>query len=221
MLETVAVDGLQTEAYIDWNEFEVSEYLDNVEILVETTQSRRKPGTKVTITNQADESAEWSSTHFDKLRFELKRLKSPVGMNLAADDFKIVLAVRGFQGVDDINETVEPFPIMHLYDYRIAGTIDTCGTGQLTYSQQKTKNAPEHTITLDHQTPIACGAVQFDIRVYDRDTESIDALIHRDSGLKDADGSYLGRLQARQLLNHYNGVGVYRDGFRIRPPWRS
>lgn len=35
--------------------------------------------------------------------------------------------------------------------------------------------------------------------------------------MKDESGRYLGNLQARQLLNKFNGIGVYRNGFRIRP----
>lgn len=217
MLETVAMDGLQTEAYIDWNEFEVSEYLDNVEILVETTQSRMKSGTKLTITSQADPATEWTSDNFTKLRFELKRLKSPIGTNLTADDFQIRLTIQGFPGVEDIDESVEPFPIMELFDYRITGSIDAQGKGQLVYSQQKTATAPDHAIDFNYRRPTDCGDIQFDIRIYDRDPDSIDALIHRDSGLKDSSGNYIGRLQARQLLNEYNGIAVYRHGFRIRP----
>ena len=30
-------------------------------------------------------------------------------------------------------------------------------------------------------------------------------------------GNYLGNLEARRLLNEYNGIGVYRNGFRRRP----
>ena len=30
-------------------------------------------------------------------------------------------------------------------------------------------------------------------------------------------GSYVGKLEARRLLNAFNGIGVYRNGFRIRP----
>jgi len=51
--------------------------------------------------------------------------------------------------------------------------------------------------------------------VYDREKEAIESLIDR--GLKDESGNYVGKLQARQLLNEYNGIGVYRNGFRIRP----
>lgn len=41
-------------------------------------------------------------------------------------------------------------------------------------------------------------------------------LINR--GLKDPiSGRYLTQLEAKQLLNKVNGIGVYRNGFRIRP----
>ena len=36
-------------------------------------------------------------------------------------------------------------------------------------------------------------------------------------GLKDEKNNYVGKLQARDILNNYSGIGVYRNGFRIRP----
>ena len=60
-----------------------------------------------------------------------------------------------------------------------------------------------------------CGEFDIDIRVYDREKEAIESLIGR--GLKNKSGSYVGKLEARQLLSEYNGIGVYRNGFRIRP----
>ena len=38
-----------------------------------------------------------------------------------------------------------------------------------------------------------------------------------DAVFKEESGNYVGKNQARQLLNAYNGIGVYRNGFRIRP----
>ena len=51
--------------------------------------------------------------------------------------------------------------------------------------------------------------------MFDRETDAIESLIGR--GLKENSGHYVGKNQARQLLDAYNGVGVYRNGFRIRP----
>ena len=42
--------------------------------------------------------------------------------------------------------------------------------------------------------PTGCGTIAFDIRVYDREKEAIEALIGR--GLKDESGNYIGNLQA-------------------------
>lgn len=80
---------------------------------------------------------------------------------------------------------------------------------------QKARNTVEEIISFDLNNYTACGDLIFDIRVYDREKESIEQLIHR--GLKDDHGNYLGKLQARKILNESNGIGVYRNGFRIRP----
>jgi signal transduction histidine kinase len=116
---------------------------------------------------------------------------------------------------DIIRETIEPFPIFNLFDYKITGRVGSDGTGVLSYSSQKARNTIEEKIQLDLGSPTDCGELIFDIRVYDREKESIDSLIGR--GLKDETGNYFTNLQTRQLLNEYNGIGVYRHGFRIRP----
>ena len=68
---------------------------------------------------------------------------------------------------------------------------------------------------MDLGRPTGCGELTFDIRVYDREVDAIDQLIRR--GLKDKNDNYMGKREARDLLNEYNGIGVYRGGFRIRP----
>ncbi len=214
-LETVSVEGEKTQVYIDWSDFENSEYLDDVEILVESSETTEPHGTRLTMTGEDSLLTDWNQRQFDKLRFELRRLKSPVGMDLSDDGFHINLKVSGFPEVDDITETIEPYPIFDLFDYRVSGHINSEGTGNLVYSMQKIRNALDETIPFDFGIPTECGDLFLDIRVYDRDKASIDSLIGR--GLKDDSGTYVGNLQARQLLNEYNGIGVYRNGFRIRP----
>ena len=214
-LETVTLDGEKTEVYIDWQVFEDSAFLDDVDILVETSQTSDPPGTRLTIRGDERNIAEWTSRQFRKLRFELRKLKSPVGTDLAKDDFRIYLSVAGFSEVDDMREVIEPYPIFDLFDYRISGTVKSCGSGTLEYSMQKIRNAPLETIAFDHGKATNCGKFFLDIRVYDRDSDSINSLIGR--GLRNDSGDYVGNLEARRLLNEYNGIGVYRNGFRIRP----
>ncbi|KHS91837.1 ATPase [Pectobacterium brasiliense] len=217
LLETVDGTGEKTTVFVEWASFENAEYLEDVEILVETKNTTELPGTTLTITGDKIYSDEWNQRQFDKLRFELKKLISPVGHTLENQDsdFSIELSVSGFQEISNIDEVIAPYPIFDLFDYRIAGQIEADGQGELIYSLQKARNSVEETIKIELDTPTRCGQLIFDIRVYDREAESIESLINR--GLKDEYGNYVGKLQARQLLNESNGIGVYRNGFRIRP----
>ena len=215
LLETVTAEGEKTMVYIEWGNFEDAEYLDDVEILIETTEVSEPPGTQLTMAGDIEFLADWDKKQFEKLRFELKKLKSPVSAALSDDDFCIILKVEGFPALEDISETIESFPIFDLFDYKIAGKISADGNGTLTYSSQKARNTADECIPFDTGGPTGCGELDIDVRVYDRDKDAIDSLIGR--GLKDESGNYVGKLQARQLLNASNGIGVYRNGFRIRP----
>jgi len=219
LLETVTPQGEKTTLLVEWNTFEAAKYLDDVEILIETAEVSEPSGTRLTMTGDGELLGEWNQKQFDKLRFELKKLISPVSAaisdELNDDEFRIRLEVNGFPDVQDVTETIEPYPIFDLFDYRITGRIGADGKGDLTYSLQKARNTAEEKIRFDAGGPTGCGELVFDIRVYDREKEAIESLIGR--GLKDESGNYVGKLQARQLLNEYNGIGVYRNGFRIRP----
>ena len=219
LLETVTAEGEKTTILIEWSDFEIAQYLDDVEILIETTHVSEQMGTKLTISGTSEFLPEWGQKQFDKLRFELKKLISPVSIvhinNSSVDDFKIKLIVDGFPDVQNVTDIIEPYPIFDLFDYKIAGNVSSTGKGMLNYSQQKARNTTDEKIIFDIGGPTGCGELIFDIRVYDREKEAIESLIAR--GLKDESGNYVGKLEARQLLNEYNGIGVYRNGFRIRP----
>ena len=219
LLETVTPDGEKTTLIVEWKNFEDATYLDEVELLIETVEVSESSGTQLTISGGSELYEEWNQNKFDKLRFELKKLIAPVSAaidkELIDDEFNINLSIHGFPDVEDIVETIAPYPIFNLFDYRITGRIGNDGKGTLTFSIQKARNTTEEKINFDSDEPTGCGELIIDILVYDRDKDSIASLISR--GLKDESGNYVGKLQARQLLNVYNGIGVYRNGFRIRP----
>lgn len=219
MLETVTPQGEKTTLLVEWSTFETAQYLDDVEILIETSEVSDTSGTRLTMTGDSELLREWDQEQFNKLRFELKKLISPVSAAITKefkdDEFRICLEIDGFPNVQDLIESVEPYPIFNLFDYRITGRVDADGNGTLTYSLQKARNTTEEKIRFSFDAPTHCGELVFDIRVYDREKDAIESLISR--GLKDESGNYVGKLQARQLLNKYNGIGVYRNGFRIRP----
>ena len=215
LLETVTSEGEKTVVYVEWEEFESAEYLDDVDILVDTSVSEESPGTRLTIKLDEEHLASWDAKQFRDLRFELARLKSPVEAALEKDGFTIKLNVLGFPDIRYLSETIQPLPLFDLFDYRISGKVNEEGKGILQYSMPKVRNAQDETIVFDKEKPTHCGELMIDIRVYDRDRDSISALVGR--GLKDDAGNYIGNLEARRLLTSYNGIGVYRNGFRIRP----
>lgn len=218
-LETITPEGEQTTLYVEWHNFESAHYLDDVEIPIKTMDVSKPHGTQLTINGDEEFLGNWNKERFDKLRFELKKLKLPMGItpNDAdnSDVFRIRLIVTGFPEVEDIRETIEPYPLFDLFDYKIAGSIAADGTGTLTYSSQKARNTIVEKVLFNFGQPTNCGKLDIDIRVYDREAEAIDSLIKR--GLTDESGTYVRKQQARQLLNAYNGIGVYRNGFRLRP----
>lgn len=220
LLETVTENGEKTTAYFEWQNFEEAKFLDDVEISVETETSNDKKGTKLTITGNRKQMKDWARDDFTKLRSELKKLISPVELSVAgkednSENFNIMLSVKGFDPENDFSCQVEPYPIFDLYDYRISGTVSANGSVSIVYYNQKIRNSADEKIRYKLETPTMCGKLAFDIRVYDRDKDSVEMLISR--GLTDESGNYVGKLEARQLLNEFNGIGVYRNGFRIRP----
>ena len=220
LLETVTNKGEKTTVYVIWDEFKKAQYLDDVDVLIDTVEVSEPSGTVLAINGKDNFLKEWDKKRFEKLRFELKKLTSPMSNIFnnedSNDNFRINLKVEGFSGVENVKETIEPFPIYELFDYKISGTIDANGDGVLTYSNQRQRNSPEENILFDNGgNETGCGKLDIDIRVYDRETEAIKALSKR--GLEQHVDSPFGRLTARQLLNYYNGIGVYRNGFRIRP----
>jgi len=215
LLETRTPSGEKTTLYLQWEDFESAEYLGDVEILIETTATKEPAGTSLIMTTEEEQIAVWGKSQFSKLQFELRKLMPPFTNITTERDFKVRLCILGVSGFKDIDSVVEPYPLVEHFDYRIAGGIDSSGQCKLHYSQQKSKKPSTEEINFKLEKPTGCGDLEIDIRVYDRDPSSIDQLIHR--GLKDHDGNYLGKLQARQLLNDYNGIGVYRNGFRLRP----
>ena len=220
LLETVTNKGKKTIVYVIWDEFKKAQYLDDVDVLIDTVEVSEPSGTVLTINGKDNFLKEWNKKRFEKLRFELKKLTSPMSSIFnnegGNDNFRINLKVEGFSDPEDVEETIEPFPIYELFDYKISGTIDADGNGVLAYSNQRKRNSREEEIPFNNrEEKTGCGKLDIDIRVYDRETEAINALSKR--GLEEYVDSPFGRLTARQLLNYYNGIGVYRNGFRIRP----
>ncbi len=237
LLETIDKSGKLTTLYLVWNDFENAEYLEDVNILIEEKEANMAAGTSIIIIGDERHLNDWDNKQIQNLRFELKKLIPPPILDFDKlleneSKFKITLELGNFafdgqlpiQGTNSIEE-IEPYPLFELYDYRISGIISETGVASLKFHNNRSGESFEvlrdFRIYLNQDKKrrneqAYCGIVKIDFRVFDRDPSSIDGLISR--GLKDpSSGQYVGRREARLILDSFNGIGVFRNGFRIRP----
>lgn len=232
VLQTIDETGDLTTLYLIWDHFEKAKYLSDVDILIENFKTVKESGTEIIILGDEHHLMEWDTRQLKNLKSELKKLIPPIDKDIISiedvkDDFKIKLALGDFpfEGYSNIIEDIEPYPLFELFDYKISGTISKEGIASLKYENKRIKGAPieilnDFKVVLnndkDHEKQEVCGDLRVDFRVFDRDPSSIDGLIER--GLKDpTTGEFIGKREARLILDTYNGIGVYRNGFRIRP----
>lgn len=237
LLETVDVYGNLTTLYLIWSDFEKAEYLEDVKILIENKSSVRKSGTDIIIIGDEKHLNDWNTKQIQNLRFELKKLIPPPIAEFIDEEnknnkFRITLELGNFNFNDQLKfpipntiEDIEPYPLFELYDYRISGTVSETGLATLKFHNNRSSGPTE--VIKDFKIYLNqdqnrrneqsyCGPLKVDFRVFDRDASSIDGLISR--GLKDpTTGQYVGRREARLILDSFNGIGVYRNNFRIRP----
>lgn len=188
---TTDKNGVQTTLSLDWNKLADVEYLDQIKIPINTRKTDSTSGTKLIIHSQLSENDYWDEDAIRKLRFELKKLIPPKQED--NDQFHIILSFEDFylEKSDNISEEIKPYPILDLYDYRISGKIGRDGRGNITYENKKIKNGAKEIIPVNYGET-GCGALNIDIRVYDRDKDAIEQLISR--GLKDEHDNYVNKL---------------------------
>ncbi|MDA3806340.1 MAG: ATP-binding protein [Thiomicrorhabdus sp.] len=225
-----------TSLLLDMGQLDEIEFLDDFEIDVDTNKTSDANGTLIEVEKQNVTSEEvaniWNQKQIQKLFLELRSLISPTeifesaqeqGYEVSYDDFKINLHFKNFPNEEfsDGSYNLTPFPVTELFDYRVWGTVNSNGVAELNYFNQNTPAIPiqkfKLTLYKDFVQKINFpGDVYIDLRGFDRDPESIQNLINR--GLKDPDtGGYVGKMEARRILNESYGVGVYREQFRVRP----
>jgi signal transduction histidine kinase len=232
VLQTIDETGDLTTLYLIWEHFQNAQYLSDVDVLIENFRTKQKSGTEIIIVGDENHLNDWNIKQIQNLKFELKKLIPPIDkeehkIESDTDNFKISLELGNFpfEGYSNLIEDIEPYPLFDLFDYRVTGTVSKEGIAKLKFENKRIKNSPteiikEFKVLLNQDktknAEAYCGEVKIDFRVFDRDPSSIDGLIER--GLKDPiTGEYVGRREARIILDTFNGIGVYRNGFRLRP----
>jgi len=233
-LKTKADKNKQVVLTLDLKDFSGEKLLDDVSIDIQESEEGGSKGTFIGVTDydvtEKDVEEIWSAKQRSKLQLELRKLLAPtevintgkkLGYSVQSDKFDITLEYSGIPNIADKIVEISPFNIVDMYDYRIYGEISKNGTAEIRYLNQNVPSIKEEKLTTkillesqgDQEFP---GALSFDFRVFDRDPESIDALIGR--GLIDPEsGDKVGKRKARDILNENYGVSLFRGLFRIRP----
>ncbi|MDR3625932.1 MAG: ATP-binding protein [Ignavibacteriaceae bacterium] len=223
-LETTDKNRATTILKVNWNDFFGNNYLDQLEFEIEIQHKHKEPGTEIIIDNIADE---WfAESTIESLIKELRKLLSPAYSKKEKFGIFIDMEDAGNDNLKKYHGEIEPFPVFEYFDYRLWGKVKDDGTIQLKFQNGVLKNLPsefinagidynELEITLFNNC-LSFGEITIDIRVFDRDSNSIDELITR-SKLWDDNNKYLGKREAKKLLDELSGVSIFREGFRIRP----
>jgi len=223
-MTTVDESGEKTTTVIDWRVFDADDFLENVELLVEKTNSTEKPYTNIEIVakdeNEDEKISVWDKKTIDELINELRKLISPF-KDYEEDKFSINLSFINSQieSYNDISFDIETYPIIDLYDYRISGEIDEKGFADLIFENNVTDVTQSEKINTHYKLENSgkyCGKLIVDFRVFDREPEAIDNLINK--GLIDpVSKKFAGKNEAKRMLNETYGVNIYKNLFRIRP----
>lgn len=226
ILETIQ-NQEKTKAFINWNEFNSGKYLEEVKIKVSLEDTTETNGTILRIFSKEHCNHFWTKETISRLRTQLKRLRDPRDSEVEAnDEFHIFLHTAALDKNDslpqedeekDTYEEIESYPVLEIFNYRIVGEIDENNNFKWEYqnSENKSKSQQEEDNSADFGKQSKCGIVKFDIMVFDRESDSIIKLIDK---LKSRTPVYdLGLQETKTLLNELSGIGVYRNGFRIRP----
>ena len=240
-LSTVDENGQKSEAVIDWRIFKTDEFLENIELLIEKKETNESSGTDILIIAKDEKYQEividengneeviektdsklsyWNKDSLEQLINELRKLISPFEES-TDDEFKINLSFENspFQEVDE-KITIDTYPIIKYYDYRIFGTISENGTANLEFENNINPEAVQKE-DISQRFELSgnnkyCGLIKVDFRVFDREPDAIDNLINKGL-INPVSKKYMGKNEARRLLNEVYGVNVYKNNFRIRP----
>jgi signal transduction histidine kinase len=224
---------------IDWEWFDSAHYLDQIDIPVATKKlsrdAHKKTGLRLFIRDLRDT---WTKKRLEALIRELRRLVSPsetaaTGFEIRLDLIAFTVQEHGFSGqelltglnfatfttttdTDPDPFLIRPFGLQQHADYILKGTFDEQGSFSGTFTIWRGDGAEQH-LSLD--APVlspeetSCGLFSFQINIYDRERDAIEALFAR----MGANFEKIGMLAARRILTENAGIAIFRNGFRIRP----
>lgn len=222
---------------VDWDDFSASRYLEDIEIPIARRDLKApraiETGVELVIFDLRDN---WSKKRLENLVRELRRVVTP---SETGDVFKIHLDLSdfsvsnsGFDGPSLLRERnadlwgsgeptddpslIVPFRLQDHADYQLVGDFDDSGAFKGFFTVCRGDNQPQPlsvTASSLGSDEEKCGPLHLSINIYDRESDSIEALFTR----MKLDFAAIGIQAARRILTDNAGIAIFRSGFRIRP----
>jgi signal transduction histidine kinase len=223
---------MDTEIHVvfDWREFDDEDkYLDEIKVVWEQSEPKEIcPGGVIhklwdelgktdenelnhgTILRMRELKTTWGSEQFDDLQRRLSRLISPSFGEpdyTLKEDFQIFLKLP--ETFQEFSETIQPPEIVKRPHYILKGEVDSKGKYNLSLQirEKGIEENKEGILTLDDGEIPKCGPFKIELRVWNRDTASLNAV----------SGNEFTVAEIRRYLDFASGVSIYRDGFRVLP----
>ena len=191
-------------ADLDWEEFRREDlYLDEIECAwrEEEVGDTAPPGTHLRMEPLRDS---WDEKSLRRLRAELSRLLAS-GHD---DSFSIQLVLPS--EFSELGGEVTRPAVLGMPHYEMIGVVDADGNLEATGSIHGESFNINKTLRLQDTGAPRCGGFDFELGAWDRETESLEPLIHQL-----AEKTTI--LDIRRDLNEACGISIYRDSFRVLP----
>ncbi len=224
--------NIEISAYVDWTKFDdVEKFLDEIELRWETRIPEEicPAGTikslcwdaekfvpekleKGTILRMDSLKSDWDDEKIEKLLEGLSRLITP--NSIAPPDCQLKdlfeIYVEFPKPFEEKSGLIEPPEILKYPHYSLKGYINKSGEYHFFVKVKGKDDEIQFHGNFNFKNKIYpdCGPFYIDLRVWDRDAESLH-ILRQKLGLK--------LKQVRDLLNSTTGINVFRDGFRIMP----
>jgi len=211
---------------VDWSQFEGEEtYLDEVEISWEEGSeadfakdgrmaalkglgNRKQIPRHGTILQAKSLNIDWHEEQLIELKTGLSRLVS-TRVGAKQKDFAIGLELP--EGFEHLAGEVQPPETLSKPQYRLVASVKANGYADMEVSRtvdgRQRKRSEKQVNLWQKERPPQCGPLEIELRVWDRDAESLEKLVTKRRSLRDV----------RKDLNAAAGVSVYRDSFRVFP----
>ncbi len=218
-------------AFFDWSQFDNEhKYLDEIQVLweQEPPNELRPSGTLQRLWDFSGEPTEdelrhgtilrmeelrsnWDKQEINDLRLRMSRLVSPFfGDDLAEGKDEFELRLEFPPPFEQESGVVEPPELLRNPHYVLRGKIDADGCFSLTIKLRSSTSEETIRGKFDLGNHGArCGPIGMELRVWDRDRDSIINLVEQHS--------FQSVSQVRGLLDGGAGISIYRDGFRVLP----